>query len=95
MVYIKRDYDRPKRSDYYLMQIAQEVRRVLHKQPRKVLLKDFRLDFSGKPSKTSIPLRNRVRREVDDPKVIETRERAKAKWRALIQLGSTEKPKPK
>jgi hypothetical protein len=35
----------PSREDYYLAQIACEVRRVLSRKPGKVLLKDFVLQF--------------------------------------------------
>jgi len=37
----------PSRSDFYLMQIAAEVRRVLHKTPNSVKTDDFQLKFSA------------------------------------------------
>lgn len=38
----------PSRSDYYLMGIMCEVRRVLHRRPDKVKLNQFRLRFNEK-----------------------------------------------
>lgn len=49
MAWFNQQYDEPSRSDYYLMQIAQEVRRVLSKNPSRVRLLDFKLPF-GKTS---------------------------------------------
>jgi hypothetical protein len=41
----------PSRGDYYLAQIACEVRRVLSRKPGKVLLKDFVLQFGDARAK--------------------------------------------
>lgn len=42
--------ERPRREDYYLMQIACEVRRVLSSKPNQIHLDDFQLKF-----KSSVP----------------------------------------
>ena len=49
--------NRPSRTDFYLMQIAAEVRRVLHKQPNTVRAQDFELKF-GKSKKKEITAEN-------------------------------------
>lgn len=38
-------WDSPDRSDYYLMQVACEVRRVLSRDPRAISISDFKLQF--------------------------------------------------
>ncbi|MHC4687246.1 MAG: hypothetical protein ACYTEW_23490, partial [Planctomycetota bacterium] len=38
-------WNRPSRSDQYLMQIAQEVRRVLSKDPEAIKLDHFKIRF--------------------------------------------------
>jgi len=44
-IWINQQYDVPNRSDYYLMQIAQQVARVLSKEPKRIKLSDFKLKF--------------------------------------------------
>lgn len=44
----------PTRADYYAMQIACEVRRVMSEKPREVLLGHMKLDF--KPTAASKPM---------------------------------------
>lgn len=39
------EWNTPTRTDHYLMQIAQEVRRVLRKNPNKIKLKQFAIEF--------------------------------------------------
>ena len=48
MAWLEENLNDPERSDFYLMQIAQEVRRVLSKKPNKIKLKDFRIKFTPK-----------------------------------------------
>lgn len=45
MAYFEDEWKEPTLSDYYLMQIAQEVRRVLSKNPNAVKLEDFKIKF--------------------------------------------------
>jgi hypothetical protein len=45
------EWNKPDRHDSYLMQIACEIRRVLHKRPDKVKLSHFRLMFGEEPKK--------------------------------------------
>jgi hypothetical protein len=43
--WFNRQWDRPSRSDYYLMQIATEVRRVLSTKPQTIKMEHARLRF--------------------------------------------------
>jgi len=49
------EWERPSRTDNYLMQIAAEVRRVLSKRPENIKIKHFRLTF-GSREKSKAPL---------------------------------------
>lgn len=44
----------PNRSDYYLMQIAMEVRRVLSRNPNRIKLKHFKLTTDNKGGKAQV-----------------------------------------
>ena len=46
LAWMQKELNTPDRTDFYLMQIAQEVRRVLHKKPAEVNLDQFKLKFS-------------------------------------------------
>lgn len=48
LAWLQQQWNRPTRSDSYLMQIACEVRRVLSKDPRKIHLSHFELEFGPK-----------------------------------------------
>jgi hypothetical protein len=48
MAWLDQQWNVPSRSDNYLMQIAQEVKRVLHRDPNKVTLDEFKLEFNSK-----------------------------------------------
>lgn len=37
----------PSRTDHYIMQVAQEVRRVLSKRPNSIKLSDMKITFKG------------------------------------------------
>lgn len=50
--WIEDEFDRPNRSDHYLMLIAAEVRRVLSKNPNLIKLNDFKLNFKDPPELT-------------------------------------------
>jgi hypothetical protein len=49
--YLDEEWNTPSRSDHYLMQIAQEVRRVLSKKPNKIKLKEFLFKFTRSSEK--------------------------------------------
>lgn len=51
LIHFRKELDQPSRTDYYLMQIAREVRRVLSKKPNKIQLKDFLIPFGKPPRK--------------------------------------------
>lgn len=75
------EWSRPSRSDYYQMQTACEVRRVLSKKPRQVKIKHFHLEFDGS----------------DRPRMSQEQAVAwsKAKWGALAAAAQAkDKPKP-
>ena len=48
LAWLDAQWNKPSRLEYYLMQIAQEVRRVLSKKPKLIKLKDFLINFGGK-----------------------------------------------
>lgn len=48
------EWNRPSRSDQYIMAVCAEVRRVLHKHPNRVELKHFLLKFEGKTAKKKL-----------------------------------------
>ena len=60
IAWLNEQYHIPSRTDYYLMQIAQEVRRVLSKRKRSVKLKHFLLKFVGSKSREKKEFWNRV-----------------------------------
>jgi len=45
MSYLYEELNTTSKNDLYLMQIAQEVRRVLSKKPSKIVLDDFQIRF--------------------------------------------------
>jgi len=51
MVWLEQDQDRTTPDQYYLMQIAQEVRRVLSRNKKSIKLRDFRIRFTRKKTK--------------------------------------------
>jgi len=65
MEYFNEEWKTLKLSDYYLMQIAQEVQRVLSKNPNKIKLLQFELPFdSDKPKSkklTELEKKNKTR----------------------------------
>lgn len=48
LAWIEDNYNDPNRTDFYLMQIATEIRRVLHKHPKQVKINQFKLPFGKK-----------------------------------------------
>lgn len=53
--WLKLEWNRPSRTDQYVMSLTAEVRRILHKHPQRVKLKDFLLIFNdgkGQPKLT-------------------------------------------
>ncbi len=54
LAWLDEQWNQPSRADHYLMQVAQEVRRVLHKNPGQVLLDHFRIPFVQKKPKKKL-----------------------------------------
>jgi len=50
LVYLKQKWDSPTTTEYYLMQIAAEIRRTKAKDPRRVRIEDLRIIFRSKRS---------------------------------------------
>ncbi len=70
------EWEHPNSTQYYLMQIAQEVRRVLTKKPGQVKLEHFKMEFSRavQPPAKSKPAKEKLARYV------------KSKWKAAVGL---------
>lgn len=49
--YLRRDLNNHDKKDFALAQIAAEVRRVLHKNPQRVKVKDFLVTYDTPPTK--------------------------------------------
>lgn len=77
--YFKRQWNLPDRHDYYLMQIAQEVKRVLSSKPSNVKMEQFKLDFQ-----TEEPKPEKLTPEQVKQKKREISKMAKAIWRARV-----------
>jgi len=48
LAWLNMEWEKPSLSDHYLMQIAQEVRRVLSKKPKNIKLDDFEIKWVPK-----------------------------------------------
>lgn len=72
LTHFEEEWQRPSRTDWYLMQIAREVACVLSKNPNKIETKTFKLKFED-PDKKPDP-KNR------DKQI----EQSKGIWRALV-----------
>lgn len=55
MTFRRMDMNNPSRIDYYLAQIAAEVRRSMAKHPNKIVVKDFLLKFTPKVTTSRAP----------------------------------------
>lgn len=75
-VWLDQQWNEPSRTDNYLMQIAQEIRRVLHKHPERVKLDLFKILFEWR--KRSV-----------QPKITkeEATKRSKARWLGFLGMG--------
>lgn len=67
------EWSRPSRSDYYTMQVATEVRRVLSKNPNAIQIKDFHLPFGEYGKQQS--------KKASDAEIAQ---QAKASWAAIL-----------
>lgn len=47
LVYLKQKWDNPTTTEYYLMQVAAEIRRTKAKNPRRVKVQDLRIVFKS------------------------------------------------
>lgn len=74
MVRRQQEFDEPSRTDYYLMNIAYEIRYVLRKRIPGSSLKDFLLRFSKKPLAKQTP------KDIETATAL-----AKSRWRSKLQ----------
>ena len=51
IAWLEENWEAPNRTDYYLMQIAQEVRRSVSKSPNKIQMDQFKVKFVPKEHK--------------------------------------------
>lgn len=65
--------DLPDRGDWYAMQVAAEVRRVLAKEPGRIKVGDFKLRFSASGQ-----------RELTDEEQAQADAMSKARWRSFL-----------
>lgn len=72
LAWIEAEWKIPNRSDWYAMQVAQEVRRVLSKKPNAIKLKEFKLKFEDTEKKKESPK--------------ETMDHSKSVWYAIAGL---------
>lgn len=84
--YLEQDLNRPSRGDYYLAQIAMEIRRGYVKTPANVKLEHFLLEFSKKEGPKK-------------PRTEEEREQwaaaSKARWLGMVMSSKTKTPPTK
>ncbi len=73
----KQQWNQPSRTDFYIMQVAQEVKRVLATSPNSIKLKHFLLDF--------FPFAKQ--REIEEKRKKMTPAEIKAEKKRLSQLG--------
>lgn len=81
------EWNRPSRSDNYLMQIAQRVQQVLQKQPSKITLAMQKIPFVFKPVK---PAGKELSPEVKRRTITSM---AKAAWGRAVGLGRKHGPR--
>lgn len=77
MLYLEEEYNRPSRTDYYLMQIAVEVRRVLSKKPALIKLKHFLIRFTPSTQKSKPPTTEDISSKVAQ---------SKSRWKRWVGL---------
>ena len=86
MAHFGEEWNKPDRSDHYAMQIAMEVRRVLHKNPANVQLDHMKIPFGPVYEKDKKP------RKVTWEEREEATRVAKAAWAS--RLGNVTKKTP-
>lgn len=63
LAWLGMQWERPDRHDYYLMQIATEIKRVLSRKPEKIKLQDAKLKWSKDGTETPLtPEQDEIRR---------------------------------
>lgn len=76
LYWLESQWNEPSRSDYYLMQVAAEVRRVLRKNPSKIKTEHLLIKFVPKK-----PQKNIIKRTIE-----EVSKAAKARWGQWVGL---------
>jgi hypothetical protein len=80
MAWLSNQWNEPSRSDHYLMQIAQEVCRVLKKNPNQIQLQQFKIPFV-------------LKKKVVKPDKKVRLAQSKSFWFSLLRLGRPPKDK--
>lgn len=83
LAWLDRQMNEPSRSDFYLMQIAQEVRRVLSKKPETILLEDH---FKIKFGRSSTEPKELTQEDKDRATAV-----ARSRWMGLVGPGGKKK----
>ena len=73
--YLGKEFMVARREDYYLAQIAAEIRRTISKYPKKIKLQDFLLKF-----------KNKKRDKMSELDLKEKTRRSKSFWKALVGI---------
>lgn len=81
-VYLEEEWNRPDRTDHYLMQVGVEVRRVLSREPNSHKLDDMRLEFK-RPEPEPDPKTAAGRRRIEELRVEQTK-KSQSGWAWLI-----------
>jgi len=81
--YFEQDLNTHKREDYYLAQIAAEIRRVMRKSPSSIKLEHFLLKFQGEVNKN---------KPLTDKDIKRRTEWSKTRWMTLVMRTKPRKP---
>ena len=79
MAFLEQDFDIPKREDFFLAQIAAEVRRTIAKDPKAVKLDHFMLHFAAPAGHTATGNITEAERQRNAAA-------SKARWLALVGI---------
>lgn len=78
----EKKWGEPNKTEFYLMQIAQAVRQVLAKHPKRIKLSHFKMRFRGKEEKVT-PQQKKAKLDA-----------SKSVWFGITGLGPDGKPRP-
>jgi len=79
------EWNAPSRSDYYLMQIACEVRRVLRKNPESIKLDSFKIPFEFETSENPETAEGYTKEEIRQMQM----DAIKSRWMRRVRTGGS------